>query len=91
MVSNIFGLPYLNNIGFDIIFEFFSRNFDFKNGCKNDCENKNEKICSLCTNRVYQKINFQDVLTQESVPIAWEKKILVKILERQKKEKFWYF
>ena len=23
--------------------EFFIRNFDFKNGCKNDCENKNEK------------------------------------------------
>ena len=39
--------------------EFFFVNFDYKNGCKNEFEGKNEKSCSRFKNRVSVEIDFR--------------------------------
>ena len=39
--------------------EFFFMNFDFKNGCKNELKNNNEKSCRWSSNRVSHKINLK--------------------------------
>ena len=39
--------------------EFFFMNFDFKNGCKNEFKDNNEKSCSWSRNRVSHKIDFK--------------------------------
>ena len=39
----------------------FFMNFDFKNGCKNEFEDNNEKSCNLSRNRVFHKIDFKAV------------------------------
>ena len=41
--------------------EFFLMTFDFKNGCKNEFQENNEKSCSWSRNRVSHKINFKAV------------------------------
>ena len=46
--------------------------FDFKNGCKNEFEDNNEKSCSRFENRVPLKIDFSVDWTHESNPNAWE-------------------
>ena len=38
---------------------FFYMIIDFKNDCKNEFKNNNEKSCSLCRNRVSRKIDFK--------------------------------
>ena len=50
----------------------FFVNFDFKNGCKNEFEDNNEKSCSRFKNRVPLKIDFRADWTHESNPTAWE-------------------
>ena len=47
-------------------------NFDFKNECKNEFEDNNEKSCSRFKNRVPVKIDFRADGTHESIPTAWE-------------------
>ena len=47
-------------------------NFDFKNGCKNEFEDNNEKSGSRFKNRVPLKIDFRAEWTHESKPTAWE-------------------
>ena len=39
--------------------EFFNMNFDYKNGCKNEFKDNNEKSCSWSRNRVSPKIDFE--------------------------------
>ena len=39
--------------------EFFFMNFDFKNRCKNEFKDNNEKSCSWSRNRVSHKIDFK--------------------------------
>ena len=52
---------------------FFFVNFDFKNGCKNEFADNNEKSCSRFKNRVpILKIDFRADWTHESNPTAWE-------------------
>ena len=58
---NLFGLK-----------EFFFGNFDFKNGCKNEFEDNNEKLCSRLKNRVPLQIDFRANWTHEFIPTAWE-------------------
>ena len=48
--------------------EFFFVNFDFKNGCKNEFEDNNEKSCSRFTNWVPLKIDFRADWTHKSIP-----------------------
>ena len=52
--------------------DFFFVNFDFKNGCKNEFDDNNEKSCSRFKNRVPLKIDFRADWTHESIPIAWK-------------------
>ena len=52
-------------------------NLEFKNGCKNELEDNNEKSCSRFTNKVPLKIDFRADLTHEFIPKAWELKNLV--------------
>ena len=52
--------------------EFFFVNFDFKNECKNEFEDNNEKSCRWFDNKVPQKIDFRADGTHESHPTAWE-------------------
>ena len=52
--------------------EFFFVNFDFKNGCKNEFEDNNEKSCGRFENRVPLKIDFRADWAHESIPTAWE-------------------
>ena len=47
-------------------------NFDFKNGCKNELEDNNEKSCCRFKNRIPLKIDFTADCTHESIPTAWE-------------------
>ena len=54
--------------------EIFFVNFDFKNGCKNEFQDNNEKSGSCFKNWVPQKIDFRAVGTRESYPTAWELK-----------------
>ena len=54
--------------------KFFFVHFDFKNGCKNEFEDNNEKSCSRIKKRVPLKIDFRDDWTHESIPTAWELK-----------------
>ena len=49
-------------------------NFDFENGCKNEFEDGNEKLCRRFKNRVSRKIDFKADWTHESIPTAWELK-----------------
>ena len=57
---------------FFVVKEFFFLNFDFKNECKNEFEDSNEKSCSRFKNRVPLKIDFGADWTHESDPTAWE-------------------
>ena len=52
--------------------EFFFVSFDFKNGCKNEFQDNNEKSCSCFKNKVCPKIDFRADGTHESHPTAWE-------------------
>ena len=52
--------------------EIFFREFDFKNGCRNDFEDNNEKSCSPFKNKFPLKIDFRDDWTHESNPTACE-------------------
>ena len=45
---------------------------NFKNGCKNEFQDDNEKSCSWFKNKVPQKIDFRADGTHESHPTAWE-------------------
>ena len=58
-------------ISFFGIKDFFV-NLNFKNGCKNEFEDYNEKSCSRFKNRVPLKIDFRGDWTHESNPTAWE-------------------
>ena len=49
-------------------------NFDFRNGCKNEFHDNNEKSCSLFKNMTSKKIDFRAGGTQKSYPTAWEVK-----------------
>ena len=44
-------------------------NFDFKNECKNEFKDNNEKSCSLSRNRISHKIDFKT-----AIPTVWELK-----------------
>ena len=48
--------------------EFFFVNFDYKNGCKNEFEDNNEKSCSRFKNRALLKIDFIPDWTHEPNP-----------------------
>ena len=50
----------------------FFVNFDFKNRCRNEFEDNNEKSCSRFINRLPLKIDFRADGTHESIPTAWE-------------------
>ena len=50
---------------------FFS-NSDFKNECKNELKDTNEKLCSWSRKRVSRKIDFMPIWTHDCIPIAWE-------------------
>ena len=58
--------------------EFFScqgiffRNFDFKNECKNEFEDNNEKLLSWSRKAVSHKFYFTTVWTHESMPTTLE-------------------
>ena len=52
----------------------FFVNLDFKNRCKNEFEDNNEKSCSRFKNRVPFKIDFRTDWTHESNPTAWKLK-----------------
>ena len=52
--------------------KFFSVNFDFRNGCKNEFQDNNEKSSNWIKNRVSTKIDFRAIWTNESHPSAWE-------------------
>ena len=54
--------------------EFFRMHFDFKNGCKNEFKDDNEKSWSWFRKRVPHKIDFRADGTHESHPTAWELK-----------------
>ena len=54
----------------------FFVNFDFKNGCKNEFEDNNEKSRSRFKNRVPLRIDFRADWTHESNPTGQE---LIKI------------
>ena len=61
--------------------KFFFVNSDFKNGCKNEFQDNNEKSCSWLKNKVPQKFDFRAAGTQESHPTAWKLKVEAKIRE----------
>ena len=48
----------------------FFANSDFKNGCKYEFQDINEKLCSWFKNRVPSKIDLRAVGTDESHPTA---------------------
>ena len=52
--------------------DFCSINFDFRNGCKNELKDNNEKSYRRFKNRVPLKIYFRANWTHESIPTAWE-------------------
>ena len=61
---------------------FFFVNFGFKNGCKNEFEDNNEKSFKRLKNRVPLEIDFRADSTHESIPTGWEL-----IVEYQNSEK----
>ena len=60
----------------------FFVNFDFKNTCKNEFEDNNEKTCSRFKNESPLKIDFRADWTHESNPTAWELKFRVSIISK---------
>ena len=46
--------------------------FDFKNGCKNEFKDTNDKSCSRFKNKVPLKIDFKADWTHECNPTVWE-------------------
>ena len=50
----------------------FFVNFDFKNECKNEFQDNNEKSCSGFKKSVRLNNDFRADWTHESNPIAWE-------------------
>ena len=57
----------------------FFLNLNFKNGCKNEFQDNNEKSWSWFINGVSQKIDFRADGTHESQPTAWELKIFFRL------------
>ena len=73
---------FSKKILFSGVKEFFFVYYDFKNGCKNEFEDNNEKSCSWFKNKVPQKIDFRADGTHESHPTAWE--LIEKVNKYQK-------
>ena len=67
--------------------DFFFVNFDFKNGCKNEFEDNNEKSCRRFKNRVPLKIDFKAEWTHEFMPTAWELKNASRVIQGHSRSK----
>ena len=50
--------------------EFFRMNLDFKNGCKNEFQDNNEKSCSWSRNKVPHKIDFKAVVQRNGHAVS---------------------
>ena len=67
MYVNLWKSAFTNN--FFLVTRIFSRNFEFKNRCKDEYKDNNEKLARWSRKRVFHKIDLTAVWTHDSVGV----------------------